>query len=95
MAKRTTPKKVNQPEVIEIDIDDFEIGEIEDFEALSGVSFDEVLAGKKSTQMLKFLVWIVKRRTNPNFTLEDARKIKMGEFNMAPSGDQSPTVPAN
>jgi hypothetical protein len=31
-------------------------------------------------KMLKVLVWIIERASNPDFTLEDARKVKISEL---------------
>lgn len=44
-----------------------------------------------STKALKALIWIVKRQDNPDFTLEDARKIKVSELEL--QGDDSPEDP--
>lgn len=81
------PKKV--PEVV-IDLDDLELGEIEEFEELSGVSIAQVQSGLPA-KAVTALVWIVKRKTDPNFTLEMARKVKLSDVDFA-EDDANPTV---
>ncbi len=49
-----------------------------------------------STKALKALVWIIKRQADPNFTLDDARKVKVSELDIEGEPDSSadPTVAA-
>lgn len=72
-------------ETVSIDFDDLTLGEADDFEQASGMSAQEAvaLAAKKKPLPVKALialVWIIKRRDDPKFTLEDARSIKVAEF---------------
>lgn len=47
-----------------------------------------------STKALKALVWIIKRQDDPNFTLEDARNVKVSELDIEgePDSADHPTV---
>lgn len=75
---------------LDINPDDFTLGDIEDFEGYCGQPF-ELLLGKGavvSGKVLTALIWIIKRRENPKYTPEDARKVKLSEFT------QDPTLPA-
>ncbi len=51
----------------------------------------------KSVQMdaksLKAIVWITSRRDNPDFTLEDARNVKVSSFSVDGDDDAEPVDP--
>ncbi len=36
-----------------------------------------------SAKALRYLVWIVKRQTDPSFTPDDARKVRVGQLELA------------
>lgn len=61
------------------DMDDFEIGDLEWLEEYVGkpLSDPDTLNSMKSVVGIVFLI---KRRDNPAFTIEEARKIKMNVF---------------
>jgi len=63
-------------------LDDFELGELEWLEDELGGSLNdrEVLGSMKAAVRLAY---VIKRRDNPEFTLEDARKLKLSVFNDA------------
>lgn len=72
-----------------VDFDDLELGELEDFEEATGLDFTQMKPGKAlPVKALTALVWIVKRRTEPDFTIEDARKMKLSTVDL---GDANPT----
>jgi len=74
-------------ELILVDPDDLTLGEVEDFEQASGTSIANVLAGEVSARALIALVWVMKRRDNPAFTMDDARKIRFGQFGKTTAPD--------
>lgn len=96
-------------EVIAFNPDDFTVGDLEDFEDIVGVPFDEafkevatkdedgkvirdekgrpVKTVKMGAKTLKALVYLTKRAENPDFTLEDARKVKVSELVMGTEVD--------
>lgn len=41
-----------------------------------------------SSKALRHLVWIVKRQTDPDFTAEDARKVKVAALELVSKGDE-------
>lgn len=56
------------------------LDEVETIENLSGTPMDELMSkGKLKGKTLKAIIWIAKKRTDPNFAFEDAGKIKMSE----------------
>lgn len=80
-------RKFNMAEQIRFSEDDLTIGDLEDFEEIVGASIDDAFQDGKSvsTKTLKAVVFITKRRDNPDFTLEDARKVKVSELVLEPS----------
>lgn len=62
---------------ISLDIDDLDLGEAEDFEAASGMALLDLKGKQLPVKALTALVWIVKRRSNPKFTLKQARRVKV------------------
>ncbi len=65
-------------EHIALDIDDLELGEVEKFEEAMGQTLGEV--DLNSAKAIVRLVWIVKRRDDPKYTLDKARKIKISQL---------------
>lgn len=59
------------------DLDDFELGEMEWLEDELGSLADEHLRSMKAA--VRF-VTVIKRRENPEFTVDDARKMKLTVF---------------
>ncbi len=47
---------------------------------------------KISSKALKHLVWIIQRNTNPDFTLTDARNVKVGNLEIVGDDDESGNV---
>ena len=66
-------------EQIAFDLDEITLGEMEELEDLLGVeAVRDLMNGKgASAKMLVTLVYIFKRRTNPEFTMDEARKMKV------------------
>lgn len=83
--------------------EDLSIGDLEDFEEITGKSLQDALEAKPvldengkqkkdakgrplrevqiPASVLKALVYLTKRRENPEFTLKDARNVKVTELN--------------
>lgn len=59
-------------------INDFELGELEWLEDELGASLSQIDWGAMKAAVR--IVYLIKRRENPEFTLEDARKVRMGAF---------------
>jgi hypothetical protein len=85
-------------DVLKIDPEDLTIGDLEDFEDIVGMSFDDAMAPgpdgkpKVTTKALKALVFLSKRREDPTFTLDDARAIKVSELQVG--SEEDPTAAA-
>lgn len=63
----------------ELDLDSLKISEIEAIEEIMGVSIDEIPAllgdGKPKAKMLRVIGYIVKKRDDPTFTMEQAGEL--------------------
>lgn len=73
-------------------IDDFELGELEWLEEELDCTLDEI--NPSSMKAAVRFVYLIKRRENPDFTLEDARKLKLQVFADEDQEPDPPTRPA-
>jgi hypothetical protein len=56
------------------------LDEVETIENLSGTPMDELMgAGKLKGRALKAIIWIAKKRVDPNYKMEDAGKVTFSE----------------
>ena len=56
------------------------LDEVETIENLSGTAMDELMgAGKLKGKALKAIIWVAKKRVDPNFKMEDAGKVTFSE----------------
>jgi hypothetical protein len=72
-----------------MDFEDITLGEIEEIEDYAGLPIQMIgEMGTVGTHKLRIaLAWIVKRRENPKFTIEDAKKLKTSELMTIMGGD--------
>ena len=64
-------------------LDELTIGDIEDIEEITGIEYDGIDWSKPSMKLMKAMVYISERRSNPAFTLDDARAVKVVEITTA------------
>ena len=66
-----------------MELQDLTMGEIEEIEEIANDSITSALAsdGANRTKALIGIAWIVKRKTDPAFTLDKARGLTMREIN--------------
>lgn len=63
-----------------MDIDNITLGDIEDIEDYAGLPLSDIGEDKPGVAKLRTaLVWVLKRKENPSFTIEDARKLPSSE----------------
>ena len=99
-ARRVTSTSTGTQKVsLDFDPESLTVGELEDFADAAGMEFSEasylvdVEDGKGGTTQVRrmkakglvALVYILRRRTDPSFTLEDARQVKIADFNLPPA----------
>ena len=67
-----------------MDFEDITLGEIEDIEEYAGLPISSIASNEPGVIKLRVaLAWILKRRIDPNFTIDDARKLstkQLGEL---------------
>ncbi len=64
-----------------MDFDDITLGEIAEIEDYAGLPFSDI--GEEKVGVIKLriaLAWVVKRRTDPNFTVKDAERLTTNEM---------------
>ncbi len=83
------------------DINELDLGELEDFAAATGIDPMQLQDGWQPTlKAVRAFVWLVKRRDDPALTLEDARRVKVSELaslvpTMAGAGGGSEPSPSS
>jgi hypothetical protein len=56
------------------------LDEVETIENLAGQPMDELMgAGKLKGKALKAIIWVAKKRVDPNFKMEDAGKVTFAD----------------
>jgi hypothetical protein len=84
-------------------VDSITVGDMEDIEEIAGKSFAEIVELLKAPtteggminvpiKVLKAVVFVIYRQGNPDFTLDDARKVKVTELELVMS-EPDPTEP--
>lgn len=66
-----------------INYDELTVGDVEDFEAACGIDITALGPGAVPTKALAPLIWITQRRVDPSFTLEDARRVRFTDLEIA------------
>lgn len=74
-------------ENLNLDFDDLTIAEIEMIEEHTGLSVQQLGdESKPQGSTLRVLAWIIKRRTDPDFTLEDAGELSVSSLGFGGAG---------
>lgn len=62
------------------DFESLTLEEVEQIELIAGTSIDQLMdAGQPKGKALKAIIYVIKKREDPNFTLEQAGKIPLKE----------------
>lgn len=73
------------------DFESLTLNEVEQIELITGNSIDQILdAGQPKGKAMKAIIFIMKKRLDPNFTLEQAGSISMTEANALFAGEDDP-----
>lgn len=73
------------------DFESLTLNEVEQIELITGSSIDQLLdAGQAKGKALKAIIFIMKKRIDPDFTLEQAGQISMTEANSLFAGASDP-----
>ena len=74
-----------------IDFDTMTLNEIEQIELLTGRSIDSIMdEGAPRGRTFKAIIFVFKKRTNPDFTFEQAGEFSMEQATALFSGDEDP-----
>ena len=73
------------------DFESLTLNEVEQIELITGNSIDQLLdAGQAKGKAMKAMIFIMKKRIDPDFTLEQAGQISMTEANSLFAGVADP-----
>jgi hypothetical protein len=73
------------------DFESLTLNEVEQIELITGNSIDQILdAGQAKGKAMKAIIFIMKKRIDPDFTLEQAGQISMTEANRLFAGESDP-----
>jgi hypothetical protein len=73
------------------DFESLTLNEVEQIELITGNSIDQLLdAGQAKGKAMKAIIFIMKKRIDPDFTLEQAGAISMVEANRMFAGESDP-----
>ena len=69
-----------------LDVNDLTLGEVEELEAVTGMTIEDFGPGMKFTAKIALaFVYLTEKRKNPDYTLDDARKVKVSELESRPT----------
>ena len=73
------------------DFESLTLNEVEQIELITGNSIDQILdAGQPKGKAMKAIIFIMKKRLDPNFTLEQAGSMSMTDANALFAGEDDP-----
>jgi hypothetical protein len=76
-----------------IDFNAMTLDEVEQIEQLTGRGIDSIMAeGSPRGRAFKAIIFVMSKRTNPNFTFEDAGKLSLEEAAALFGGEDDPKV---
>lgn len=74
-----------------MNFDSLTLEEVETIEQLTGLSIDTIMdAGKPRGKVLRSFVWIMGKRANPSYSIEDAGKVSLTEAVKMFNGEPDP-----
>jgi hypothetical protein len=72
------------------DFESLTLAEVEILESLTGESIDQAFAsGKPRGKALKSFIWVVMKRDNPKFTIEEASNYTLSQALAMVQGDEA------
>jgi hypothetical protein len=79
---------------LELDVQKFTLAELEDLEEATGMTFtalgEQLASGDYSIKLLRAVVWILRRRTEPGFTIEQAREVELRDIHFEAETKKQP-----
>lgn len=81
MTTKTKTNGTKPTNVLDLNVDDLSLGDCMDVEEITGepafMTFASAQSGGMSAKAMAALVWVTKRKSDPTFTFEDAKAIKV------------------
>lgn len=77
-------------EPIRVDPAELTLGELADLEEQFGMTLEQLMASSQARGVAG-IVWVIRRRTVPEFTLEDAFALKMTDLEIVTPDPEAPS----
>lgn len=78
---------------MQVNLDDLTLGDLEAIERETGKTLGELFPGGNPTAVgMVALVWATNRASNPDYTFDDARKVKFSDFTVDDDPDPTPAA---
>lgn len=74
---------------IEIDLNEFTLGEVEELENAVGRSLAELFEGSNTGLAYAWCIYIQNRRSDPSYTLEQAKSVKWPDVSFKKAEDKA------
>lgn len=65
-----------------VKLDDLTIGDLDTVEDISGATLDDIQEGNIRAKTVAALVFVTQRHANPDYTLEDALKVRIADVDV-------------
>lgn len=82
------------PEKIRVDMDELTLDEMADVAELLvdtfGQSLNDLLSSPKQPLAIAALAWAMQKRTNPDYTFAEARRLRIGDIDFVAGGEAQP-----
>lgn len=79
------------PDGIKVDFADFTLGELEEIERETGFNISAA-SGDVPVRALVYMIFVVQRRANPAYTIDDARGVKLTAIQVVSGDAPDPTT---
>ena len=76
---------------ITVDMNTATLGEIEQFESDAGMGWDEFIDGKSGVRTTMALICLQERRKNPDYSMSDARLVRVSDIDTDEAVADPPT----
>ncbi len=77
---------------VNVDMEAMNLGELDFIEQESGLGINDLAAGKMTTRALLAIIVVQERRKNANYSMDDARSLKIGEIEVEVADPTEPST---
>jgi hypothetical protein len=67
---------------VEVDFADLTLGELDELDQTFDQPLEEMMGGKGKFKAMAAAAWLIRRRTDPDYTLADALTLKMNQLEL-------------